>query len=152
MFVYRICRTKWANDLTGEGARLYGGRWNRKGVPCLYTSSSISLAILEFSVNVTLDQLPRALSLVTIKIPDEVHELKIDDLPGNWNAVPAPASAKDFGSKMLTDAKHLTIKLPSSIITREFNYIINPLHPHMKQCRIISVEDFVFDVRIKDQG
>ena len=150
MLVYRITRTKWANDLTGEGARLYGGRWNRKGVPCLYTSSSISLAILEFSVNVKLDQLPRGLSLVTLKIPDEVHEVRIEELPANWNIVPAPSSSKDFGSALLTEAKYLTTRLPSSVIAKEFNYIINPLHAQIRQCRIVSVEDFVFDVRIKD--
>jgi len=150
MLVYRISRSKWANDLSGEGARLYGGRWNNKGVACLYTSSSISLAILEFSVNVSLDQIPRSLSLVTLKIPDEVYVLKIEDLPGDWNSVPAPSSTKDFGSGLLTEGRHLTIKIPSSVISRESNFIINPLHPQIKQCKIVSVEDFVFDVRIKD--
>jgi RES domain-containing protein len=149
MLVYRIGRTKFAHDLSGEGARLHGGRWNPKGTPCVYTASSISLAILEISVNTSLDDIPRALSLTTIRIPDDVFEVKIDDLPGNWSQYPAPSSTREFGGRLLHEARHLSFRLPSSVISREFNYIMNPLHPLMKQVKIISVEDFVFDVRIK---
>ena len=149
MLVYRISRTKFAEDLSGEGARLHGGRWNPKGRPCLYTASSISLAILEISVNMSLDELPRSLSLTTIRIPDEVFEVKIEDLPGNWNHYPAPSSTREFGGRLLQEGKHLCFRLPSSVISREYNYILNPLHPLMKQVKIVSVEDFVFDVRIK---
>jgi RES domain-containing protein len=150
MDVYRICRTKWANDLSGEGARLNGGRWNRKGTPCLYTSSSRSLAILEFSVNVTLDEIPRSLSIVTLKLPDQFLELALQSLPGNWKDVPAPGSTRDFGSKLIEEGKHLIIRLPSAVITQEFNYIVNPIHKDHKLCKVVAVDDFVYDVRIKN--
>lgn len=149
MFVYRISRTRFAQDLSGEGARLYGGRWNRKGIPCLYTASSISLAVLEFSVHVSLDELPRALSLATIRIPDEFKDMKVDALPGNWNNWPSPASVRELGSQWLIDGKELVFRVPSTVVPREHNFIINPLHPLMKQVKLESVEDFVFDVRIK---
>lgn len=149
MFVYRISRTRFAQDLSGEGARLYGGRWNRKGIPCLYTASSISLAVLEFSVHVSLDELPRALSLATIRIPDEFKDMKVEDLPGNWNSWPSPASVRDLGSQWLIDGKELVFRVPSTVVPRESNYIINPLHPLMKLVKLESVEDFIFDVRIK---
>lgn len=151
MLVYRISRAKWAKDLSGEGARLFGGRWNRKGIPCLYTSASTSLAILEYAVNVNLEDIPRSMNIVTLKVPDHVHEVKIEDLPGNWSVVPAPASAKDFGSRLLTEGEHGIIRLPSSVIPKEYNYIINPGHNVMKQCKILAIEDFVFDVRIKEK-
>lgn len=149
MEVYRIVRAKWANDLSGEGARLYGGRWNRKGTPCLYTSSSRSLAILEFSVNVSLDEMPRSLSLITIRIPDQFHEVAIDELPGNWKDVPAPGAAREFGTRLLQEGSHLIIRLPSAVIPQEFNYIINPAHKDLKLCKVVAVEDFVYDIRIK---
>jgi RES domain-containing protein len=151
MLAFRISRVKWARDLSGEGARLFGGRWNRKGVPCVYTSSSISLAILEYAVNINLDDIPRSLNIITLKIPDQFHVVKTEDLPGDWNAVPAPASAKNLGSRLLTEGDHGIIRLPSSVIPKEFNYIINPLHPLIKLCKILAVEDFVFDVRIKEK-
>ena len=70
MIVYRIGSTKYANDLTGEGARLNGGRWNHKLTPCVYTSESRSLAILEYTVNVNVYDIPRALSMASIEIPE----------------------------------------------------------------------------------
>ena len=152
MEVFRISRSKWAEDLSGEGARLFGGRWNRKGTPCLYTSSSRSLAILEYSVNVSLDEIPRSLSIVTLKLPDQFLEVKIHELPGNWKDVPAPASTRELGTRLLENGKHLIIRLPSAVIPEEFNFIINPLHKDLKLCKIISVDDFVYDVRIKSES
>jgi len=149
MEVFRVCRTKWANDFTGEGARLFGGRWNRKGTPCIYTASSRSLAILEYSVNISLDDIPRSLSLVTIRIPDMHLFLKTEDLPGNWKEVPVPSSTREFGNTILQDKKHLIIRLPSAVIPQEFNYLINPIHPALKQCEVVHVEDLAYDVRIK---
>jgi RES domain-containing protein len=151
MEVYRISRTKWAGDLSGEGARLYGGRWNRKGTSCLYTSSSRSLAILEFSVNVSLDEIPRSLSIVTLKLPDQFLEVAMKDLPGNWKDVPAPGSTRDLGTRLLQEGRHLIIRLPSAVIPQEFNYIVNPAHQDLKLCRILSIDDFVYDVRIKNR-
>lgn len=152
MEVYRISKTKWAGDLSGEGARLYGGRWNRKGTSCLYTSSSRSLAILEFSVNVSLDEVPRSLSIVTLKLPDQFLEVALQDLPGNWKDVPAPASTREFGTKLLQEGKHLIIRLPSAVIPQEFNFIINPAHKDLKLCKVLSVDDLVYDVRIKSES
>lgn len=149
MEVYRVCRTKWARDLNGEGARLFGGRWNRKGTSCIYTSSSRSLAILEFSVNISLDDIPRALSIVTIRIPDTQLLVKTEDLPGNWKDVPAPSSTREFGNTILTEKKHLVFRVPSAVIPQEYNYLINPIHPGLAQCEVTRVEDLAYDVRIK---
>ena len=85
MVVYRVGKTKYANDLKGEGARLFGGRWNNKMVGCLYTSESRALAVLEYTVNVNIDDIPRALSITVIGIPDSpIKILSEADLPGDW--------------------------------------------------------------------
>lgn len=150
MIVYRIGKTKYKNDLTGEGARLNGGRWNHILTPCVYTSESRALALLEYTVNVNIDDIPRALSITTIEIPDSgIEELKIADLPGNWTQIPAPISTKDFGTKFLKTGTNPVLKIPSSIILKEFNFILNPIHVDSKKFKIISIEDFVYDVRIK---
>ena len=150
MIVYRIGKTKYSKDLTGEGARMNGGRWNYKLTPCVYTSENRALALLEYTVNVNIDDIPRALSITSIEIPDSgIEELKQADLPGDWTQVPAPSSTKEFGTSLLRAATGPILKIPSSIISKEFNYILNPLHVDSKGFRIISVEDFVYDVRIK---
>ena len=150
MIVYRLSRTKYASDLTGEGARLNGGRWNNKLIPCIYTAESRALAVLEYTVNVNIDEIPRALSLVLIDIPNKnILALTGADLPGNWKQSPAPSSTRQFGTRLLSEAKTAVIKIPSVVIPEEFNYILNPAHPDSKNFKILDIQDFVFDVRIK---
>ena len=150
MIVYRISSSKYANDLTGEGARLYGGRWNHKLTPCLYAAATRALAILEYSVNVNIDDIPRALSIVSIEIPDDnIPILKQAQLPGDWRQAPASSSTKDFGTALLQQTQYLTIQIPSAVVPEEYNYLINPLHPEIRTVHIIEIKDCVYDVRIK---
>lgn len=149
MIVYRIGKTKHANDLSGEGAKINGGRWNHKNNPCVYTSESRALSLLEYTVNVNIEEIPRALSVTSIEIPDsEILIVNVALLPGNWKSVPAPSSTKDFGTKILNTSAKAVIKIPSSILEEEFNYILNPLHKN-KDFKILEVKDLVYDVRIK---
>ena len=150
MIVYRIGYTSYANDLSGEGARLNGGRWNHVMTPCLYTAESRALAILEYTVNANIKNIPRALVLTAIEVPDSSIEICTEArLPGDWKKDPVPASTRDFGTSWLKAAEKLLMKIPSTVIPEEFNYLINPLHPDVKDCKIVDVRDFVYDVRIK---
>lgn len=150
MIVYRIGRTRYANDMTGEGARINGGRWNHKLTPCIYTSQSRALALLEYTVNVNIDDIPRALSFTALEIPDEnILQLLPEDLPGDWTAAPAPRSTKNLGTAILQKRDYCIIKIPSAVIPDEYNYLLNPLHAGIMHCSILSVKDFVYDVRIK---
>ena len=149
MIVYRLSRTKWANDLTGNGARINGGRWNHPGTACMYTSESRALAVLEYTVNVTIHDIPRSLSIVTLEIPDDIADFPITSLPGDWAAAPAPSSTKDFGTAALSVNVHPVLCFPSAIIPIEYNYVLNPLHPGSKNFKVLDVADFIYDVRIK---
>lgn len=150
MIVYRISKTAYAKDLKGVGARKYGARWNQPGFECLYTSESRALALLEFTVNANINDIPRALSIVTIDLGRTgMQELKEAQLPGDWKLFPAPASTKKFGMDLLKAAKTAIIKIPSCIIPHEFNYILNPLHEKHKSFKIIDISDYAYDLRIK---
>lgn len=150
MVVYRLSGTKYARDLTGEGARLHGGRWNHVLTPCLYAAESRSLAVLEYTVNVSIENIPRALSLTTLEIPESSIEILTEaGLPGDWRAAPSPTSTRDFGTNLLRAAKTLVMRLPSTVVPEEYNFIIDPLHPDSKHCKILDVRDFIYDVRIK---
>lgn len=149
MLVYRISRSRYANDLSGEGARLFGGRWNNKNVPCLYTSESRALALVEYSVNVNIHDIPRALSLITYEIDTrKVKQIKEADLPGKWRMHPVPKETQTFGSYLLTEKKYEVVKIPSVVIPEEFNYLINPAF-FKGEIKIVSVKDFIYDVRLK---
>ena len=52
MIVYRLANGEFTHDLSGKGAKLYGGRWNSFGLPAVYTTEHISLAVLEILVHV----------------------------------------------------------------------------------------------------
>jgi RES domain-containing protein len=129
---------------------LFGGRWNHKSVQCIYTSETRALGLLEYTVNINIDEIPRALSIVTFEIPDqEIEIVSQEKLPGNWKEIPAPASTKDFGTNLLKTSAKGVFKIPSSVMPFEFNYLLNPLHPSAKNFKLIEIIDFVYDVRIK---
>lgn len=150
MIVYRLAKTKHANDLSGEGSRLHGGRWNHIGIPCIYASVSRALAVLEFSVNSNIDDIPRSLSIVSIEIPeDDIQVISIDHLPGNWTTSPAPDETRNFGSGLIRPPTHLVIQIPSAVIPDESNYLLNPSHSRAGEFKIKEIKDFVYDIRIK---
>ena len=149
MLVYRIGRAKWAQALDGEGSRIYGGRWNHIGTLCVYTSESRALAVLEYTVNTNIADIPRSLKISTIEVPDDFLDHPVPSLPGDWKIAPAPASTKDLGTKSLNANTHSVLRFPSAILPQEFNYLLNPLHPNSKAFKVIDVQDFVYDIRIK---
>lgn len=148
MKVYRLSKAQYAEDLNGTGAKLYGGRWNHKETPCIYTAESRALAILEYTVNVHIDFIPRALSICVFEIDEkQIKTLKLSELPGDWKAIPASLSTKNFGTELLSQ-NHSIIRVPSIIIPEEYNYILNPL-AKKPSFKLIEVKDFIFDLRIK---
>lgn len=150
MKVYRISTPEYVRDLTGEGARLHGGRWNHKGTACLYTSESRALALLEYSVNVNTADIPRVLSIATIEIPeDNIYAVAVENLPDSWKDNPAPAAAKDFGTQLLNIEKYPIIRIPSAVITDEYNYLLNPALLQQPLFYLADVTDFKYDRRIK---
>lgn len=150
MLVYRLSLTMFAKEVTGEGARLNGGRWNKAGINCLYTAESRALSVLEYAVNVTISSIPKELSIVVLEIPDSGH-LIVDNkvLPTNWNHHDVSDETQTLGTALLEKNENLVIRIPSVVIPQEYNYIINPLHPDMKKVKIVDVTAFSFDVRLK---
>lgn len=150
MLVYRISQTQFAKDITGEGASLFGGRWNQPMVSCLYTSESRALALLEYSVNVNIYEIKRALSFITYEIDDKkIHNVEIAELPGNWKDAILPKQTQEFGTTLLIEQKIPIIKIPSVVISAEFNYLINPLYyPNLK---IVEISDYAYDIRVKSK-
>lgn len=149
--VYRLAPTKFANDLTGEGARLFGGRWNHQGMPCLYASESRALAVLEYAVNTGTDHIPPALSIITIDTGiASIEEIPESALPADWKAIPAPSSTKNFGTAILKSSKAVIVKIPSAIISSEHNFLLNPAHPDARKFKILKLTDFRYDLRIKE--
>jgi len=131
----------YAGDLSGAGARLYGGRWNSLGRPMVYLASTRSLAMLEVLVHLSPTTFPGDFCIAEIKVPDDsIKELSIKDLPANWQDILPPIELKKQQS--------LLLKVPSAIVAEEFNYLLNPLHPSISKVKLIKQLPFNFDQRL----
>lgn len=148
MHVFRIASNQYISDLSGYGAKLNGGRWNREGVAVLYTGSSIALCAWEYWVHlpkkISLNQ--NAFAVATIQIPDtSLLTITAHDLPSEWET--ADEDLFSITEEWIEQNKYLAMQVPSAIISNECNYLINPLHPLFVDIRLESVSPFQFDQR-----
>ena len=136
MIVYRISNAAYSDDLSGTGAKLNGARWNSKGVPMLYTSAHISLAVLEMLVNTQFKDYAIELDLIYIRIPDDCipTEIKLAKIKSGWKE--DPEYTKFIGDEFIGQKNSLVLQVPSAVIQEEYNYIINPLHTDFKKIKI----------------
>ena len=150
MLVYRIAKKGVVKDLSGTGAKLYGGRWNHKGTAVVYTSETRALATVEFLVHVSLSDAPRGLMISTIEIPDKIvpQEVPRGSLPRGWRDYPPPRSVADLGTQWAKAKKSLLLRVPSAIVEQEYNILINPLHSEMAHVVLKDVAAFEFDKRL----
>jgi RES domain-containing protein len=149
MEVYRICLTKFCTDISGKGAELYGGRWNRKGIPMLYTSSNRALSVLETLANTSFFPQNVSYSLVTLEISNsKVREININTLPKNWSQREYSESTLSIGTEWVHQKNELAIRVPSSIMHEEYNVLINVRHKDFESVKITHVRKFEFDPRV----
>jgi RES domain-containing protein len=154
MRVFRIEREKYLKTtLTGIGASMTRGyRWNSLNTKLVYTAESRALAILEISVHLDFSEdLPTDRYYVEIDIPDTVamQEVKIEDLPDDWNSKPATMTTQIIGDDFVFGNEAAVLKVPSSIVPQEFNYLINPNHTDFKKIKVITKTPMIFDQRLK---
>lgn len=149
MIVYRITKSKNASDLSGSGAALYPGRWNKKGTPVLYTGESKEIALLEIIVHIP-PMIAPELDILTLQIPDQsITELTIEELPSNWHQYPAPSVLAEIGQRWIDQADTVALKVPSSIIHSASNFILNCKHKDYKLVKIVNQQRFYFDLRLR---
>ena len=151
MRLYRFCRKRQANDLSGTGAKLVGGRWNSPGVAMLYTSENRALALAEYWVHVHPSNLPTDVCVVEIEVPDtaRIMSIPLSSLPENWRVGPSQISLRQAGDQWVLNKQSLILKAPSTVMPLESNYILNPVHQDMARVSIISITDYVWDRRMK---
>ena len=148
MLVYRLTNKKYASDISGTGAAITGGRWNKKGRRVLYTSESIAVSLLETVVNIPPMFQPN-LMLLILEIPEgSIVEIPMDLLPKTWFQYPAPGILAEIGEEYYTLRNALIIKVPSSVVHSSFNYILNCQHHGFSEVKIVSQQPFIFDPRL----
>jgi len=154
MIVFRVEREKYLRStLSGIGASMTKGfRWNSLQTKLVYTSESRALATLEASVHIDLSEdMPSDRFYVEIEIPNDITilEVNIDDLPNDWDSKPPSISTQTIGDDFVIENECAVLKVPSSIVPQEYNYLINPTHPDAKRIKVIGKSAMTFDSRIK---
>lgn len=149
MIVYRITGKKHASDQSGTGAAIYGGRWNKKGTAVLYTGENKEIALLETIVQIPPMLVPD-LVILTLDIPDNsIIEIKLNKLPGNWVAYPAPTILSEIAEGWVQKEKSVALKVPGCIIHTSHNFILNCNHPDYNQVKLLDQNNFHFDTRLR---
>ena len=138
MIAWRLCRRPHA-DLTGDGARIYGGRWNSPGRPVVYLAEHPALAVLEvrFHLDLPLELLPVDFVLMRVTLP----KVALD-------ASEAPADTVAAGNSWLAEAHSATLRVASVLVPHSWNFLLNPRHSDAGQAHVDDVEPFRFDPRL----
>jgi RES domain-containing protein len=150
MRFWRICRRRYAaTAASGEGARLYGGRWNSRGVRVVYASSSLALAAVEMFVNVDPNLQPSDLVAIQGEVPESVEIAKLDprSLPPNWFSV-RDESLRRFGDEWVKSRQAVGLLVPSAAIGGDWNLLLNPEHSDFAKVRLEDPRPFEFDIRM----
>lgn len=149
MRVFRLCRRAYA-AFDGEGARLYGGRWNPPGVAVVYTSATRSLAVLEILVHLDPEDAPSDLVLVAADVPDSLPTTTIaaEALPRDWREPVGPEALRTLGLDWIRAGKTAVLAVPSAILPSEQNVLLNPAHADFRKVTVGKPERFTFDRRL----
>jgi RES domain-containing protein len=147
--IWRIANAAHA-AFDGEGARRYGSRWTRKGLPVVFASATLSLAALERFVHTDPDLEPIDLLALSVELAASVaiDTVEIAELPRDWRAYPAPSSLGAIGERWLRAARTAALSVPSAVIPHERNYILNPVHGEFAKLTTRTAEPFSFDPRM----
>ena len=150
LMVWRLITARFAHSaFSGEGARLYGGRWNHKGTPMVYTAGSQSLAMLEMLVQ---DEPLRArYVMVSAALPKNLKIERVTpvQLPADWRDPGARDRLQKIGTDWVKRESSVVLAVPSVVIPNETNYLLNPRHPSMARIVIGKPQEFITDLRLR---
>ena len=154
MRCYRITIMKYTQKLSGEGARLYGGRWNSEGHSLVYTAQTSSLAMLEMLVHINANSVGDNFCMMIIDVPDKLlaKPILVKDLPLHWDKNPHAYDTQRLGDEFILKAENVAIAVPSAANTLEHNYLINDRHPSFSKVKIIDTLPLDFDRRLLDKS
>ena len=149
MILYRLAAKKYIDDVSGTGARLYGGRWNPVGSAGIYTSEHVSLALLEKFVHARVKENMQRIALLRIEIDESVISIfNTDDklLKKSW--ADDISYSQWLGGQILADPSIVAFSVPSAIIPTERNFILNPSAENFNLVEFSKPVDFTTDFRL----
>ena len=151
MIVFRVANLRYKDStLSGIGAEKVGGRWNKVGTRAVYCSENISLALLEYYVHSeNIANLPTEIGVAKIEVPDHFFIDELEELPERWKQYPYSSKTTEVFSKLAKNRDFFGLKVPSTIVPLEYNYILNPLYKNFGQVEILEFLNLSIDERLK---
>ena len=141
--IFRLVRRERAADvMSGEGARLFGGRWSPPGAAVVYASESRALAVLEAFVHVTAEARTMAFVLYSIELPSRARLRRHRERPRSVHA------SQEAGRAWLDDGSALALVVPSVLVPQEKNYVLDVRHAQFARLKVSKPEPFSFDERL----
>lgn len=151
MRVWRLCKARYAAAaFSGEGTRLFAGRWNPVGIRMVYTSTSLALASIEFFVHLDPSVAPEDLVSISATIPTDdvdVERIEIEDLPADWRATDRP-ELQSLGADWIASQRSVALEVPSVVVEGDWNVLLNPAHPHFPKITVDAPKGWAFDDRM----
>ncbi len=151
MRLWRLAQSRRAaSAFDADGAARWGGRWNPKGVRCVYASESAALAVLEVLVHMEKHHFGNRHVLFELEVPDSlaVESVALDDLPEDWRRTPAPIALHRIGRAWVERGASALLRVPSALTPGERNVLINPLHRDFTEIVIHDPVPYQFDGRL----
>lgn len=147
---WRIVQAQWAEGaFDGEGARLYGGRWNLVGLPVVYLADTRALAALETLVHAEGSLRKVRYVRYEVSVPKQLIQIaEISHLGEALTSLMVSPRTQSVGKEWLARASHPVLEVRSAIIPEEPNYLLNPRHPKFDRIKIGKAEGFAFDPRL----
>ena len=148
MILYRFAPEEYADNIEGNGASKFGGRWNSKGFPVVYTSLTISLSMIELLAHHTSTNSLKNNKLILLELPEDmvISVIKKEEMNSNWQS--DIKYSQTLGNRFIASCSALLLKVPSAIIPQENNILINPRHQQFSQVKIKDILSFGFDLRL----
>lgn len=151
MILWRLTKARYARTaFDGEGARLYGGRWNSPSRTVAYLAGSLALATLEILVHVKSQGELEGYVKIRVEASEGLTS-EVEALPENWQQGRAPDETRAIGDSWLEASKTPLLRVPSVVIPEEHNYLLNPQHPGFSKLTVGEAEPFSFDPRLADK-
>lgn len=151
--IYRLTKARYADTaFSGEGAVKYDGRWHQRGIRITYASDTPAGALLEVIAHPeAASRLEHGYVLFELGVDPGSHLLRVepDMLPEDWRAVPWPVSTQEIGTFWYEEEASLLLEVPSAVVPRQKNYLINVRHPHFNELEIQGPEAFEIDTRLR---
>jgi len=146
-----IWRISNHRDLAGAGGLRAGGRWHSPGRVIVYCAEHPASALLEILAHLdvaNLAALPDGYQLLEIDVPDalDIESLATHALTPKWQS--DEASTQAIGDRWLASRSSALLRVPSALVPKVWNYLINPAHPAAALLKITAAVRYPFDTRL----